>query len=131
LSCTSGAWNWRRTGWRPRPLARAFVFNNDFCRAGQIYDRHLPGCGRRTKKSPPVPGAAARLGRPAEALAFLLPLQQKQADDLEVLGLLVRAYAGLGTGRRRPSLWRRWPARRRRRSRPPGAGEHPLRQRRV
>src|SRR5262249_53184533 len=78
-------------------LARAYLLGGDVARALDLYDRSLakvrPGDAQ-------VPRALAALlidlGRPRDALPFLLALHRDQPKDTDTTALMVRAYARLG-----------------------------------
>lgn len=78
-------------------LARVYTFDNDTCRAWQIYDRYLASLKPGEERVPTVfPALLNDLDRPTEALQFALPLKEKNPEDLELLGEIVRAYTHLG-----------------------------------
>jgi tetratricopeptide (TPR) repeat protein len=77
-------------------LARAHFFEGDVARALEVYDRYLAKL-RPDEDSPRALGALLLdLGRYQEAIPFLVALLRKDADNSEVLALLVRAHARLG-----------------------------------
>jgi predicted Zn-dependent protease len=67
-------------------LARAYVFDNDYTRATQVYDRYL------AQLKPSDPNVPLELGallldleRPRDALPFLLAFQEKRPRDMDIL----------------------------------------------
>jgi tetratricopeptide (TPR) repeat protein len=78
-------------------LARAYVFDSDFVRANQVYERYL------TRIRPDDPRAPRALGsllldleRPGDAMPYLIKQRELHPEDIEILSSLVRALARLG-----------------------------------
>ena len=78
-------------------LARAHLLSGDLARALEVYDRYLAKVRPGDARVPRALGALLiDLGRPRDALPFLLALHREQPKDAETTALLVRAYARLG-----------------------------------
>jgi tetratricopeptide (TPR) repeat protein len=78
-------------------LARAYALDRDFLHAQEVYVRYLAALKPGEERVPrDLPALLLDLGRPADALAFLLPQRDKQRGDARTLAEMVRAYARLG-----------------------------------
>lgn len=77
-------------------LARAYVLAKQVRQGLKIYDLHLNELKPTDAKVPDdFPGLLIDLAWYRESLPFLLAQQKKQPTDLDILSLLIRAYAGL------------------------------------
>jgi tetratricopeptide (TPR) repeat protein len=75
-------------------LARVYAFAQDRARADQIFRRNLADLKPNDPKAPRTLGPLlVDLERPAAALPFIRRALEREPNDLELLGTLVRAYA--------------------------------------
>jgi tetratricopeptide (TPR) repeat protein len=78
-------------------LARAHLLNGDVARALEVYDRYLAKVRPGDERVPRALGALLiDLGRPRDALSYLLALYREKPKDTETIALIVRAYARIG-----------------------------------
>jgi tetratricopeptide (TPR) repeat protein len=78
-------------------LARAYIFEDNFPRALQVYDQSLAGLRPSDDRVPiTFPALLVDLEQPRDAVAFLQPLLAVQPGNPELLATLVRSWARLG-----------------------------------
>jgi predicted Zn-dependent protease len=78
-------------------LAQAYVADFDLKSARGVFDRYLSQLKPGDPKVPDGMGSLLLdLGRPKEALAFLVELRAKKPDDANLLSDTIRAYARVG-----------------------------------
>lgn len=78
-------------------LARAYLLEDNFLQAVWVREHHPLSSLRPDDDKVPrlFPALLLDLERPAEALAFVLPLRKRMAEDAEVLASEIRIYARL------------------------------------
>ena len=78
-------------------LARAYIFDEDFGYALQVYDQHLARIRLDDDRAPTTLGALLiDLGRPNDAATLAKAQLAKKPSDAEIQATLIRAYASLG-----------------------------------
>jgi tetratricopeptide (TPR) repeat protein len=78
-------------------LARAYVFDDEFAQALQVFDRYLTQVRPDEGRAPRLFGALlVDLERFADAIAYLQEVLRDHPNDTEIRTILVRAYAGQG-----------------------------------